>query len=426
MKKVILIFFGIYLSVASIAQISPSSLHTDFVLYQHRIDFDQYMRQKTIKETFELPLDSTTEYDYESACWAISQFMIKNEIVQKGFEKIYNAYAFLQNTTKRAWLEAVYGQYTTEYITQIGHLIEAETDPKLFDMMALYLNRSDASISNTILLQKLMLKRFPEYDTIPLLVELNSYFKDHSQNCQSQTPAITDIFSYQKQLHKKIIYSFQRWNRDFPGMAIIQNEDGSFAKDSAGKLIIIEQLARSASNLPYFITNGNTPQGIYGIWGTQVDPNNFIGPTPTIQMVMPYEADSLFWHNGFDSKQNALTNYLKLLPESWRSYSPVTESFYAGKIGRTEIIAHGTTIDQEYFKGKPYYPFSPTLGCLCAKEIWNISTGTPLLSEQLKLVNAFLSTEGKTGYLMVINLDNQLKPVTQEEVEMLVLNFEGN
>ena len=95
----------------------------------------------------------------------------------------------------------------------------------------------------------------------------------------------------------------------------------------------------------------------------------------------------------------------------------MTEAFYAGKIGRTEIIAHGTTIDPEYFKDKPYYPLTPTLGCLCAKELWNVTTGKLLVSEQFNLYSAFLSTPGNKGYLIVVNLDDQQKAVTREEIE---------
>ncbi|MFN4286093.1 MAG: hypothetical protein ACK4E8_09050 [Lacibacter sp.] len=46
------------------------------------------------------------------------------------------------------------------------------------------------------------------------------------------------------------------------------------------------------------------------------------------------------------------------------------ESFEAGRIGRTEIIAHGTTIDPAFYKGQPYWPHTPSLGCLCSPEWW--------------------------------------------------------
>jgi hypothetical protein len=65
------------------------------------------------------------------------------------------------------------------------------------------------------------------------------------------------------------------------------------------------------------------------------------------------------------------------------------------------------------------------MGCLCAKETWNIFNGKFLQSEQFKLTNAFLSTPGQKGYLMVINLDNQQKPVGKEEIEKWVLRYEA-
>src|SRR5262249_2771248 len=99
-------------------------------------------------------------------------------------------------------------------------------------------------------------------------------------------------------------------------------------------------------------------------------------------------------------------------------------SFYAGRIGRNAIIAHGTTIDPEYFKDQPYYPLTPTNGCLCAKELWNISNGRLLVSEQFNLVSAYNATPGSKGYLYVIDVDNQQKAITREEVELWVRSFE--
>ena len=104
----------------------------------------------------------------------------------------------------------------------------------------------------------------------------------------------------------------------------------------------------------------------------------------------------------------------------------MTEAWNAGKAGRTEIIAHGTTIDPDYYKGRPFYPLTPSQGCLTAKEIWNVTTGHLLVSEQLNLVSAFMSTPGTKGYLYVINLDDQQKPVTREELEALVRRFKNS
>jgi hypothetical protein len=114
------------------------------------------------------------------------------------------------------------------------------------------------------------------------------------------------------------------------------------------------------------------------------------------------------------------------------------EAWSAGHIGRTAIIAHGTTIDPEYYRGRPFYPLTPTMGCLCAKELWNVTSGHLLVSEQNNLVNAFLSTPeiGRTpksggrrrsdgGFLVVVDVDDRREAVSRAEVEGWVRAFES-
>ena len=422
--KLFVVFAAFCCVYTSTAQLNRDSIYSSFVLHERRVQFDHYLRNNTINETFSMQIDSDTEDRFESACWAISQFMLQSTEIEHGFAKLFACYDSLSYSTKRALLEAVYGVYPNKYNDVIQQLLSKETIPKLFAMEALYLFRNRPSTQSNQPLVKQLQQRFLGYDTIPILHELHQYLLHNDAYSQEATPPLNDLFANQQTLQQKIIYSFQRWNRDFPGLAIVQNADGHFARDSSGNLIVIQQLARAASNLPYFITNGNSPQGIYRILGTDVAHNNFIGPTPNLQMIMPFELDSKYWQDNTSAKKEGLANYKKLLPNSWQNYTPITETFFAGKVGLTEIIAHGTTLDPDYFKGKPYYPLTPTLGCLCAKEEWNIFNGKFLSSEQFNLVNTFIATPGTTGYLMVVNLDNQQKPVSRTEIEQLVLQFE--
>lgn len=424
MKYAIALLLSISVSITLFAQLSRDSIHSDFVLYQRRIDFDKNMRERTIRETFTQPLDSNSEDKYREACWAISQFLFRSREIEKGFGTMFHNYRKLEMATKRSFLEAVYASYSSEYKKEISQLILTEPVPKLFAMQAVYLYRLDPNLATSMALRNLIKQQFLGYEEQIILTELDNYLQNHSRLVSERLPDLNALFQQQKINGQKIIYSFQRWNRDYPGLAIIQNADGSFAKEGDGKLLAFEQLARSGSDLPYFITNGSTPQGIYSIQGTEVSHNLFIGPTPNIQLVMPNEADSVFWHTEYDSSKDGLTNYLDLLPASWRSYAPMTEAFYAGKAGRTEIIAHGTTIDPDYFKDKPFYPLTPTLGCLCAKETWNIFNGRFLQSDQFNLANTFLSTSGTTGYLIVININNQQKAVSRDELEKIIDSYE--
>ena len=83
--------------------------------------------------------------------------------------------------------------------------------------------------------------------------------------------------------------------------------------------------------------------------------------------------------------------------------------------GRTEIIAHGTTVDPSFYSGKAYYPFTPTAGCLCTKELWD-ENGKRIFSGQQKLTNAVKQAGGADGYLIVIEIDDAQRAVTINEV----------
>lgn len=405
------------------AQTSREDIYSQAVLYQQRVALEKDLRQRITGSNMSLPLDSSSEDKYMSACWAISQFLIYSPQVATGFDTLFHGYSTLSYDTKKAFLEAVYAVAPQRYASQIRSILDDEPDPKLFSLCAAYLYRVDTGTGNSNTLKIRMVEKFPGYDTIPVLQELASYLSYHTPQQRSHLPDLSSLFAYQRAKKQKTIYSFQRWDRDYPGMAVIQGEDGQFIKDARGRIQLFQQLARSGSNLPYFITDGSTPQGVYSIQGTDVSRTGFIGPTPNIQLLMPFEGawDKYFHLDTAMSAPDSLQMYLQLLPPGWRNYTPMMEAWTAGRIGRTEIIAHGTTIDPEFFKAMPFYPMTPTMGCLCAKELWNPTTGHPLVSEQLNLINAWLSTPAKKGYLYVINIDDKRKPITRQEVEHLIL-----
>jgi hypothetical protein len=418
------LFFFIFLFSRFVtnAQIKADDIYSPVTLSSARENFKQTLIDKTILQTFSLPVNEETKYKFESALWGVTQFFYTGSGVKKGFDKLFAVYSKLENNTRQSLLEAAYAVYPKEYEQLIKKLIIKEKNEKLFAMMAVYLLRINPSQNKN--LQTLLKKNFKSYRTNDLLKETLSFLQNKSTH-KKKPPSFANLFLHQQKHKNKVVYSFQRWDRDYTGIAIVQNADGSFVKDENGELKTFIQLARSASNLPYFITNGSTPQGIYSITGTDKSKNTFIGPTPNLQLVMPNEVtEFIFFHQRTDTS-NYINDYKKLLPPSWQTYRPMYESFTAGKIGRTEIIAHGTTIDPYFFKGKPYYPISPTLGCLCAKEIWDEQSGRLKESDMLNLTNTFLSTPGTKGFLIVINLDDRQKALSKEEIKKLVADYEN-
>jgi len=404
------------------AQTRLGDIHTDFVLYNKRMALEKDLRERVVAKHFAEPLDSDTEEGYLSACWAVEQFLFDGPAVRAGFGRMFAGYDSLQYDTRLALLEAVYAVEPDRYRREMAAVLSREKDPKLFAVAEVYLYRADTSVAHMDSLKFRIVERFPGYDSVAVLQALFNYLGTDGPGA---TPRITELLGMAKRLNSKVIYSFQRWDRDYPGLAIVQYADGTFARNADGQLAVFEQLARSGPGLPYFLTNGNTPQGVFSITGTDISHTDFIGPTPNLQLLMPGEGKwADYFHDSTQAYDDAAGEYLVLLPDSWRSYAPMREAFTAGAIGRTEIIAHGTTIDPDYYKGRPFYPLTPTMGCLCAKELWNPTSGRPLVSEQNNLVNAFLATPGKTGWLVVVNVNDRRAPVSRAEVETWVRDHE--
>jgi hypothetical protein len=417
------LFFVLLLTIwvcACRGQTKREEIHTDFVLYNRRVALEKDLRERMIARHFGMALDSNSEDGYLSGCWAVEQFLFDGPEVRQGFDHLFAGYVALGYDTRRALLEAVYAVEPDRYRREEAAVLEGEQDAHLFALCAVYLYRADSSVGVADDLKIKLVERFPGYDTVAILHELVGWLGYHPP----VRPALGELFASRAGI--KTIYSFQRRDRDYPGLAIVQCADGRFVRDESGRLQVFEQLARSGPGLPYFLTNGNTPQGVYSIQGTDISQTNFIGPTPNLQLLLPGERDwgRYFHDTAAMAGADSLGRYLGLLPPGWRGYGPMMEAWEAGVVGRTAIIAHGTTIDPEYYHDKPFFPLTPTMGCLCAKELWNVTNGHLLVSEQNNLVNAFLSTPGRKGFLIVVDVDDKREAVSRAEVEGWVNRFE--
>jgi hypothetical protein len=227
----LIIFFLILLCAASsIAQYNADAIHSDVVLYSKRQSFDKYLRETVITKTFAQPLDSNSEYLYESACLAISQFMIDNAEVKSGFDSLLLHYDSLEYSTKRAFIEAAFTIYPHNYAGGFSRLITKEKEPKLFCMQAVYLYKNDSSKQSIQQLQRLIHQNFGTGDTLFLLQQLKAYLNNEQAFKQKKMPGINTLFAYRKTAGSATVYSFQRWNRDYPGLAVVQFADGHFAR----------------------------------------------------------------------------------------------------------------------------------------------------------------------------------------------------
>jgi hypothetical protein len=319
---------------------------------------------------------------------------------------------------QRSLLELVYTNYPDKFIEQVNNLADQTTYEKIFAMCAEYLWRNwkaPADSVNRSLIKNRLKTKFSNRQH-PILKSLQ--WRLDSLDVISDNNSLRQVFTKNFLPGNVVMFSFQRKDRDYPGLVLVRDTSGNFIKDIYGQLFNVPQLARSISNLPGYLTDGSTPQGIFRMYGFDVSRSQFIGPTTNIQLTMPGETSLRHFMNDTTIVDSVWSEewYAKLLPAGVKSYFPLYESYYAGMAGRTEIISHGTTVDPTYYSSKKYFPYTPTEGCLCTKELWDPVNGRRVESDQQKLVNAISKAGGPFGYCVVIELNDEPKPVTITDV----------
>ena len=374
-----------------------------------------HLMNNTIRKNLSLELNAETEDRWEDAFYALELIYYRDSFVDS---RISHAVKDLPNRTssfQRSLLELLYTNYHDSYIQEIDTLLENTDNVKIFAMAGEYLLRAKKTGSEINALFEATEKKVKQFNppiTEQFLYNFNTF------NNELTVPSVHTLLEKNYLPGNVLMLTFQRKNRDHQGLVIVRDSSGSFVKDTTGKLFSVPQLARSINNLPGYLTNGNTPEGIFRMDGFDVSKGSMIGPTTNIQLTMPWEymashfyKDSLLTDSVWD-----LSKYKMLLPENLKNYYPMQQSFFAGMAGRTEIIVHGTTVDPYYYKGMPWFPLTPTMGCLTSKEIWSNTTGRRLQSDQQLLVDAISKAGGPHGYAIVINIDDSERPVTLEDI----------
>lgn len=384
-----------------------------------RAEFFRSVRGQKIPEGFAKPIARETAEQWKGAFWGMLVLRERSDVTRRGCAEFLAHFNDAPSDVQRQGLEAVYGIYPDEFISEVAAILPGIEQPKLFAMAALYLARADSTRRASLV--EAMKQEFPDWVSNPILFMLHHNLTIDTREELKARPPLAQLFAAPMAKNHPVIFSVQRLDRRHPGLAVLRMSDGRFLRNADGTIFHIPQMALSDSNLPGYITNGCTPEGIFSIQGTGVSQGNvFIGKTPFLWSVVPFEVPQEdFLHAGKgDAAQPAMEMdvYTALLPESWRGYAPIREAWYAGKAGRNEMLIHGTTIDPEIHRGQPWYPYSPSLGCLTALEIWSPEDGHALLSDQLSLLNAFLSSGTDKGFLVVVDIDDQQAPVSLGEI----------
>ena len=339
--------------------------------------------KKQVNETIALPVSEQTYKKWSGAFWAMELMLYH----PAGYEKIIpgqlNSLTKTSPEFQRSLLEMLY----TLYPKQFGKELES-----------IWKNLAGNKVKAMALEYMALAGIFPIIEQTESFYSSGyySFYTKRWQQNKIRLPSKKDFLQPGFLPGQTVLCSFQATDRDKPGYLQFRTTAGKWLTDEKGRVLKFPQLARSITNLPFYLTNGNTPQGLYKITGVDTADNNWIGPTTNLQMIMPFENGP---ENFFGADTSFIIFYNKILG-SLSKFTSLWQSYEAGKIGRSEIIAHGTTIDPVFYKKKKYFPCTPSLGCLCSPETWN-DNGERTYSAQSDWIKVLLALKSQPVYIIV-------------------------
>lgn len=385
-------------------------------LYKNRDVLEKTLVQNIINKNLSLPAHDSTTSKWNSAFFALQYLHKKSPWIEQRIRYAVSQITKVNSDFQRNLLEYIYGQFPHQFEKEVLQLLNQTEDFKVLSMCAHYLYNIDKKHEEAI---RNRLRTFgSKVDKNPWTISLLQHLNKSERPKVSMHP----FFEADYLKGNVVVLSLQRKNRDYPGLVLIKDTTGKIVRNEDGSIFNVPQLARSLSGLPGYLTNGNSPQGILRMYGYGISKAGAIGPTPNLQLTLPREGDDkLFYQDSINIIDfGSLKDYKNLLPLSLREFAPLQEAYYAGWAGRHEVIAHGTTVKPQYYSGKPYYPLTPTLGCLCTLETWDDVGGYRKESDQMLLVQAVEKAGGPYGYLIVIEIDDQEKAVSLEDIYPLL------
>ncbi len=375
---------------------------------------------RSIKVNMSLPLNGENEENWINALDAVNLVNYRSPFVTLRVDHAVKNITGRSREFKKSLLALLNNQFPKKYPLQLKPVFKnANDDVRLMAMAANYII-SAAVAADIKMMKQLVFQKLKTDPENAVLYQLNDQLQNWGK--KQIIPALNGFFAPGYLPGQVLVFSFQREDRNFPGLAIVRKADGSFMKNEDGSFFSVGQLARSGSNMPGYISMGNTPQGIFRMDGFDTSKSYFIGPTTNIQLTMPFEYKMSHFYRDSTLIDSVWTpeDYAALLPQSFKNYHPLFGTYFAGKAGRNEIICHGTTIDPAYYKNTSFYPYTPTAGCLATKEFWNEKTGRLQISEQLLLTQAVQNAGGPKGYLIVVEINDKQAPVLLKEIEPLL------
>lgn len=299
----------------------------------------------------------------------------------------------------------VYGAVGQQFVETVN----ASPNPRFVALALSGLSNSSLTTAQIQSLSNLARQRFPQWAKN---VALRTTVMDVNEKiAPAPAPPLRDLLNWTIAPGQLQMYVVCGRDRNALCTAMLKDGQGQFVREN-GRRWTTPLLLRSLHKLGWNFTRGETPQGIYRIEGSIPQPDNeffrAFGRFSLVNLFVPFEPGAKAFLPGKAGMfSGSLENYQSMLPPSWRSYTPIQQTFWAGYLGRGAFRIHGSGEDPNFFSKLPQdaasASWNPTIGCLSALEIYD-GSGQLQRADMPRILKALRDAGGPkfSGYLIVV------------------------
>lgn len=294
---------------------------------------------------------------------------------------------------------------------QFVQTVNGSSNPRFVAVALSGLAKSSLTPAQIQALSNSVRQRFPQWSQNAALY--TTLMDVNEQIAPAPVPPLRDLMNWTITPGQLQMYVICGRDRNALCTTLLKDRQGQFVRE-AGRLWSTPLLLRSIHGLGWNFTRGETPQGVYRIEGTVPQPDNeffrAFGQFSLVNLFVPFEPGAkTFLPGRAGTFRGSLQDYQSLFPPSWRSYAPIQQTYWAGRIGRGLFRIHGSGEDPNFFSKLPRdaatAPWNPTIGCLSALEVYD-AAGQLQQADMPRILNALTAAGGKnfTGYLFVVEV----------------------
>jgi hypothetical protein len=222
-----------------------------------------------------------------------------------------------------------------------------------------------------------------------------------------------DLYEQGKYANQPTIFIFCRFEREQPCLMIVRDKNHELVRRSDGSIWHQPALTLSAVGRPSYLRNGNTPAGVHEINSVMPYANNQTAFGKWRRLILHFIPDTKYEKY-----------HLMILPQSSFRQNWWLPATIARDVGRDLLRIHGTGRIMED-PTTPYYPLTPTHGCVSQRE--NTYDGieyrdqrslldTLMVASDLSPV--FENEEKIYGLLYLVDLDHKAEAVSLKDLAL--------